>query len=130
MDSDTSAGPDDDGLARSTSASSSMSSLSPEVLQQQEWGPQSKRGGASQHPLGLLKDNPHAQECFAMFQKNEERLCGEWAVFYHSYSFAALIYEVHAAVGAVLFRFRSQFATLPRIIVHEFEAMFGPKPSG
>lgn len=41
-------------------------------------------------------------------------------MFYHSYSFAALIYEVHAAVGSVLFRFRSQYATLPRILVHEF----------
>lgn len=27
------------------------------------------------------------------------------------YSFAALIYEVHAAVGSVLFRFRSQSAS-------------------
>ena len=69
-----------------------------------------------------------ARKCFAQFEANEARLCGEWAVFYHScaqlwyfaqacqasfeifarYSFAALIYEVHAAVGSVLFRFRSQ----------------------
>ena len=101
------------------------------------------------------------QKCFAQFEANEARLCGEWAVFYHScarvefgfgmsgltareldierfqclqcqilwgflldmlaiatwpmsssrYSFAALIYEVHAAVGSVLFRFRSQHSS-------------------
>jgi len=125
MDSDTSAGPEpDEGLVRSSSSGSSAI-LSPEVLQQKEWGPQSKRGGASSHPLSMLKDNPHAQECFAMFQANELKLCGEWAVFYHSYSFAALIYEVHAAVGAVLFRFRSKYASLPRILVHEFNNLFG-----
>jgi len=72
------------------------------------------------HPYKVLEGNPHAQKCFAQFEKNESRLCGEFAVFYHSYSFAALIYEVHAAVGSVLFRFRSQYATLPRILVHEF----------
>lgn len=93
---------------------------SPEVEQQRSYGAQSKRGGASMHPFRVLEGNPHAQKCFANFEANEARLCGEWAVFYHSYSFAALIYEVHAAVGSVLFRFRSQYATLPRILVHEF----------
>eukprot|EP00971_Amphidinium_carterae_P254929 5060951-Amphidinium_carterae.1 len=34
------------------------------------------------------------QACFAEFAKREVEMCGEWAVFYHSYSFAALIYEV------------------------------------
>ena len=88
--------------------------------------------------LGLLLSVVHIskkiigsrQKCFSQFEANEARLCGEWAVFYHScaqlcyfaqacqvrsdleafarYSFAALIYEVHAAVGSVLFRFRSQ----------------------
>jgi len=90
------------------------------VAQQMEFGPQSRRGGASLAPYKVLEENPHAQECFAQFEHNEAKLCGEWAVFYHSYSFAALLYEVHAAVGSVLFRFRSQYATLPRILVHEF----------
>mmetsp|Transcript_147484 Transcript_147484/g.268875 ORF Transcript_147484/g.268875 Transcript_147484/m.268875 type:complete len:559 (+) Transcript_147484:49-1725(+) len=119
---------DDDGgresLATPASAPSgkSLGDASPEVLEQQGYGPQSKRGRASQHPMKVLMENPHAQECFLKFEANEAKMCGEWAVFYHSYSFAALIYEVHAAVGAVLFRFRSQFATLPRILVHEFNA--------
>lgn len=101
-------------------ATAADANVSPEVLQQREYGAQSKRGGASMHPFKVLEGNPHAQECFARFGQNEARLCGEWAVLYHSYSFAALIYEVQAAVGSVLFRFRSQYATLPRILVHEF----------
>lgn len=113
--------PDPPELDRGMSAEGiGKRTLPPELMIQQEYGPQSKRGGASQHPMKVLAENPHAQECFKFFELNEAKLCGEWAVFYHSYSFAALIYEVHAAVGAVLFRFRSQFATLPRILVHEF----------
>ncbi|CAE7590502.1 unnamed protein product [Symbiodinium pilosum] len=99
----------------------SSAAVSPEVSLQRSYGPQSKRGGASMHPYKVLEGNEHAKKCFAQFEANEARLCGEWAVFYHSYSFAALIYEVHAAVGSVLFRFRSQYATLPRILVHEFK---------
>jgi hypothetical protein len=47
---------------------------------------------------------------------NEERYCGEWAVFYHSYNNPALVYEVQAAIAAVLFRFRSTYASLPRLM--------------
>lgn len=90
------------------------------ALRQRELGPQSKRGGATEGPLRVLQGNTHAEECFRRFQQNEEKLCGEWAVFYHSYSFAALIYEVQAAVGSVLFRFRSQYAPLPRLLVKDF----------
>lgn len=94
---------------------------SPEALLQQKFGPQSKRGGASQTPIAkYLEGNKHAQTCFEQFEKNEIKYCGEWAVCYHSYSFAALIYEVHAAVASVLFRFRSSYAALPRILVHQF----------
>ena len=28
------------------------------------------------------------------FKPSQEKMCGDWAVFYHSYSCAALIYEV------------------------------------
>lgn len=84
-------------------------------------GPQSKRGNALQYQLSVLDSNEHAKKRFQDLAANEEKLCGPWAVFYHSYSFSALLYEVQAAVGAVLFRFRSQYAPLPRILVHEFE---------
>lgn len=112
--------PADDPMISDKIERAASFSSSPEVARQVQYGPQSKRGGASQHPFRILDENPHAQECFAKFGQNEARLCGEWAVFYHSYSFAALVYEVQAAVGSVLFRFRSQYATLPRILVHEF----------
>ncbi|CUG88192.1 Hypothetical protein, putative, partial [Bodo saltans] len=46
----------------------------------------------------------------------EKQLCGDFGVFYHSYSLAALLYEVQAAVAAVLFRFKSEWATLPRLL--------------
>lgn len=106
--------------AVSRSGSGLMSDLPPFVQQQLALGPQSRRGGASDHPYRVLQADPHAQECFAKFEQNEVRLCGEWATFYHSYSFAALIYEVQAAVGSVLFRFRSQYSPLPRILVKDF----------
>lgn len=92
-----------------------------EVKRQASLGGQSRRGNASMKPMDRLEGNPHAQELFDKLLKNEDKMCGEWAVFYHSYSFAALLYEVNAAVGAVLFRFRSQYATLPRVLVHEFD---------
>jgi len=92
-----------------------------EVELQKQLGPQSKRGDASQKAIAkYLQDDKHAWQCFEFFERNEAKYCGEWAVFYHSFSFAALIYEVHAAVASVLFRFRSQYASLPRILVHEF----------
>jgi len=91
-----------------------------EVVEQERLGPQSKRGAAIQFQLNVLEGNRHAEACFAEFAKREVEMCGEWAVFYHSYSFAALIYEVHAAFGKVLFKFNSAEATLPRILVKEF----------
>merc|ERR1719387_1726425 len=90
------------------------------VKQQKEAGAQSKRGGTTMDLLKRLQGNEHAEKCFEMFLQNEEKYCGEWAAFYHSYSFAALLYEVNAAVAAVLFRFHSQLATLPRLLVHQF----------
>jgi len=97
--------------------------LPADVKFQVQIGPQSKRGRQDQAPLSCLQGNPHAQEVFRNFANTEARLCGNWAVFYHSYSFSSLIYEVNAAVGAVLFRFRSNYATLPRILVKEFQAI-------
>uniref|UniRef100_A0A7S2MPJ0 WWE domain-containing protein n=1 Tax=Zooxanthella nutricula TaxID=1333877 RepID=A0A7S2MPJ0_9DINO len=112
---------DRDSPAADEENSPGSSGPAPEAAAQRELGPQSKRGGACQAAIGkYLEGNKHAQSCFDFFEKQEAKLCGEWAVFYHSYSFAALIYEVHAAVASVLFRFRSQYASLPRILVHEF----------
>lgn len=101
-------------------------SMFPEVkpedtYRQKRLGPQSKRGKASQNAIGkYLGGNTHAEACFKQLAANEERLCGEWAVFYHSYSFAALIYEVHAAVANLLFGFPSKYSVLPRLLAREF----------
>lgn len=105
-----------------------------------------------------VSGDDHGRHCFDRMLENEERLCGEFAVFYHSYSFAgasrlcsslhasaraaareradaeervetratvlarrtALLYEVQAAVAAVLFRFKSKYSSLPRLLVKPF----------
>jgi len=61
---------------------------------QRKLGPQSLRGNAHQFQLSVLENNEHARRCFDEFARREEELCGEWAVFYHSYSCVALLYEV------------------------------------
>jgi hypothetical protein len=93
------------------------------IAAQAALGPQSKRPHKSAAPkLGhAVESDDHGTYCFMRMLENEERLAGEFAVFYHSYSFAALLYEVQAAVAAVLFRFRSNFASLPRLLKAPFE---------
>jgi len=87
---------------------------------QEKYGPQSKRGNAPQQQLEVIANDPHAVACFETLFKREEELCGDWAVFYHSYSLPALIYEVHAAVANMLFGFDSSRSTLPRLLVKDF----------
>mmetsp|Transcript_29046 Transcript_29046/g.79739 ORF Transcript_29046/g.79739 Transcript_29046/m.79739 type:complete len:374 (+) Transcript_29046:2446-3567(+) len=88
--------------------------------QQLERGPQSRRGSSSMRPMEKLKGNTHALEAFDMLFRNEEALCGDYAVFYHSYSWAALLYEVRAAIAAELFGFCSQSSPLPRLEERDF----------
>lgn len=78
-------------------------------------GPQSRRGRASQKPMDRLRANAYALGLFESLFKNEEQLCGDYAVFYHSYSWAALLYEVRAAIAKVLFGFPSYLSPLPRL---------------
>lgn len=87
---------------------------------QKKFGPQSKRGKAAQEQLSVLSGCPHCMSCFEILARNEEKFCGEWAVFYHSYSCAALLYELQAAMASVLFQFPSHLAPLPRFLLHEF----------
>lgn len=68
-----------------------------------------------------VSKDKHASQCFDEMLANEEEFAGEWVPFYHSYSVAALLYEVQAAVAAVLFRFKSDFASLPRILHDGFD---------
>lgn len=86
--------------------------------------PQSLRGGVSESAVmaPLARHDPHAAQCFQELLENERKMCKEgWAVFYHLYMLPAPLYEVHAAVGRVLFRFRAKYSSLPRILFHTFE---------
>jgi len=86
--------------------------------------PQSARGGVDVEAAfaAHLSSNEHGMKCFKEFLENEKQMCAKgWAVFYHLYIYPAPMYEVNAAVGRVLFRFRSKFASLPRILLHTFE---------
>lgn len=50
-------------------------------------------------------------------------MCGEWAVFYHSYNASALLYEVNACIYKLLFRMGSDgcaLAPLPRLFTEDF----------
>jgi len=87
---------------------------------QRRLGSQSKRGGAHQLQLNVLENNEHARRCWEEFAKHEEKLCDEWAAFYHSFSESALLYEVQAAVAQILFDFPAQSSVLPRIQKFEF----------
>lgn len=92
---------------------------------QRKLGAQSRRGGAPQLQLEVLQWNPHAEVCFDEFRQREEELCEDWAVFYHSYSFGALLYEVQAALASLLlndeYTFNAQTAVLPRLMFGDFQ---------
>uniref|UniRef100_A0A7S1R3X4 WWE domain-containing protein n=1 Tax=Neobodo designis TaxID=312471 RepID=A0A7S1R3X4_NEODS len=88
------------------------------VAKQTNLGAQSRR--AQPYDLGPVAKDAHGKHCFDRMLSREKQLCGEWAVFYHSYSFAALLYEVQAGVASVLFRFQSEYGTLPRLLKRPF----------
>merc|ERR1712232_960875 len=88
--------------------------------EQQSLGVQSYRGDASMEPMDLLKDNQYALDLFNLLFANEQRLCARHAVFYHSYSHAALLYETRATLAAVLSGFNTAHAPLPRLNAAHF----------
>jgi len=74
-------------------------------------------------PSNITSD-PHAKKCFEDAWAKEQKLAGDWAVFYHSYNHgAALIYEVQAALAEVLFRFDASYSSLPRILRGSFASI-------
>mmetsp|Transcript_73302 Transcript_73302/g.166154 ORF Transcript_73302/g.166154 Transcript_73302/m.166154 type:complete len:563 (-) Transcript_73302:153-1841(-) len=90
------------------------------VAAQKKKGEQSLRKQKRDFGPTVSKD-PHGKKCFDEMLNNEKEFAGEWVVFYHSYSCAAILYEVQAAVASVLFRFKAEFAGLPRILGHGFK---------
>lgn len=91
--------------------------------EQQKLGPQSLRGGPDMRPMDKLNGDAHALRLFEGLLQSEERLCGRYAVFYHSYSHAALLYEVRAAAATLLHGYGGGpgvAAPLPRLLVGDF----------
>ena len=82
-----------------------------EIKKQAALGAQSRRNQKRDYGTMVYRD-AHGRHCFDKMLENEARLCGEWAVFYHSYSYAALLYEVQSAVAAGLLSFSSDAAQL------------------
>jgi hypothetical protein len=79
--------------------------LSPEEIQKQTmFGGQSRRGRTGPVNLGAVSSDTHAESCFQKMLAKEQKMSGEWAVFYHSYSKAALLYEVQVLVLLRLLR--------------------------
>jgi len=70
-----------------------------------------------------VSHHAHAHKLFEEMLTREKKMCGEWVVFYHSYNSPAIIYELNAAIGRVLFNFRSQHACLPRILKAPFSKL-------
>eukprot|EP00927_Polykrikos_kofoidii_P036216 TRINITY_DN30596_c0_g1_i1.p1 TRINITY_DN30596_c0_g1~~TRINITY_DN30596_c0_g1_i1.p1 ORF type:complete len:479 (+),score=55.93 TRINITY_DN30596_c0_g1_i1:201-1637(+) len=87
---------------------------------QRRFGAQSLRGGALQHQLDVLNFNPHAMRCFEQFAKRESDLVEDFAVFYHSFAHAALLYEVQAAIASLVFGYSAVNGPLPRLLRKPF----------
>jgi len=115
------AGKEADATAGAADSAEFKLGLPPDlVAAQRKRGAQSLRKWPNDYGPAVSKD-PHGKWCFDQMLNNEKEFSGEWAVFYHSYSCAAILYEVQAAVGSVLFRFKAEFAGLPRILAHGFK---------
>lgn len=96
---------------------------SKEEARQRSLGPQSFRGAADRGPMERLAGNQFALDLFETFFQNEEEFHPKFAVFYHSYSHAALLYEVRAAAAAVLHKYRGDQAPLPRLLLSDYESI-------
>ena len=81
-------------------------------------GPQSHRGGATPLPAHIA-GNAHAKESFDAMIKRETDLSGVWVTFYHSYSDAAMLYEVNAAVAVHVLKLKHA-SPLPRVDCEPF----------
>lgn len=71
-----------------------------------------------------LGEDQYAKDLFMWMFENEKELHPSWAVFYHSYSHAAILYEVRAAAAALLHGYQGEGsfppAPLPRLCQADF----------
>lgn len=78
--------------------------------------PQSLRGRSSNlQESSTTCASPHARMCLDVMLERERALCGPFCVFYHSYSFSALLYELHAVWAELYMGYNSETAPVPRI---------------
>lgn len=88
-------------------------------------GPQSFRGDPTGKRTGRIRDayvlgDSHRESCFKELAEREQELCKDWAVFYHSYWCAAVLYETQAALASLLFGFPALTSPLPRLLSRDF----------
>eukprot|EP01012_Entosiphon_sulcatum_P030805 TRINITY_DN3821_c0_g1_i1.p1 TRINITY_DN3821_c0_g1~~TRINITY_DN3821_c0_g1_i1.p1 ORF type:complete len:593 (+),score=101.44 TRINITY_DN3821_c0_g1_i1:32-1810(+) len=89
---------------------------------QKSLGPQSGRGLQASETAGFLRGaDAHAGKCFELMLQRERLHCGEFVVLYHSYSIAALLYEVNACIARVIYGLPEDFASLPRLLKKPFD---------
>jgi len=70
-------------------------------------------------PADLCMNDKHMLSCFNEMLDKEKLLCGEYAVLYHSYSHAGILYEIHAALANVLFGYEWN-SPIPRLLLDPF----------
>ena len=90
-----------------------------EQSKQRSLGAQSCRGMTRSELTAQLTRSSvssHSKSCFEKMLAREYEHCGTHVVFYHSYSYAALMYEVQAAIARVLYALPAGFGALPRLL--------------
>ncbi len=63
----------------------------------------------------------YGKQCFRRMLDREEELGEDFCVFYHSYSFIALLYEVQACLACCALRLSPGLAPLPRLLKAPFD---------
>lgn len=61
-----------------------------------------------------------AASCFTTMIEREQQHYGEFFCFYHSYSFAALLYELQSELARSIYDLDDDFAPLPRLLQRPF----------
>eukprot|EP00759_Apiculatamorpha_spiralis_P041795 PhF_6_TR40242/c0_g1_i6/m.59860 len=92
-----------------------------EVEKQKKLGPQSCRGMSEKELMKSMSGlSGHSRQCFQTMLDRERQHCGEFVVFYHSYSYAELMYECQAVIAQTLYGLPEDFAPLPRLLKGPF----------
>ncbi|GAB5363522.1 hypothetical protein AAMO2058_000890400 [Amorphochlora amoebiformis] len=85
------------------------------VQEQVKRGPQSERGHN-------IKPGPCLAKVAEKILSKEKKHCGEFAVFYHSYSGAWILYELHTAIANVVLGVKNN-QPLPRLLMKPYNTI-------